>query len=334
MRLPSHRLSVAPMMDWTDRHCRVFHRLASRRALLYSEMVTTGAVLHGDRDRLLGYDESEHPVACQLGGSDPKDLAESTRIVADFGYDEVNLNVGCPSDRVQSGRFGACLMAEPDLVADCIAAMQGASDILVTVKSRIGIDDADSYEGLVAFVERIAATGCRYFTVHARKAILNGLSPKENREIPPLKYDYVYRLKQDFPNLEIVLNGGVQSLEEAADHLAHVDGVMIGRAAYNTPAILLEADRLIFGSEREGGELTRHHLVRAFLPYIDAQVAKGTPLNRMTRHILGIFNGLPGARAWRRYLSENAYTAGAGPTVVEAALRLVPEDAQALAETA
>lgn len=322
------------MMDWTDRHCRAFHRLATRNTLLYTEMVTTGAVLHGDRDRLLGYDDTEHPIACQLGGSDPADLAAAARIVADYGYDEVNLNVGCPSDRVQSGRFGACLMAEPDLVADCIATMQDAVGIPVTVKSRIGIDDADSYDGLAAFVERISATGCRYFTVHARKAILSGLSPKENREIPPLKYDYVYRLKLDFPALEIVLNGGVQSLEEAADHLAHVDGVMIGRAAYNTPAILLAADRQIFGDTGEGGDLGRHDLVRAFLPYIDAQVGAGTPLNRMTRHILGIFNGLPGARAWRRYLSENAYSDSAGTEVVEAALKLVPEDGSTLAKTA
>ncbi len=302
--------------------------------MLYSEMVTTGAVLHGDRDRLLGFDASEHPVACQLGGSDPQDLAESAKIVADYGYDEVNLNVGCPSDRVQSGRFGACLMAEPDLVARCIAAMQDAVDIPVTVKSRIGIDDAESYEGLVGFVQRISETGCRYFTVHARKAILSGLSPKENREIPPLKYDYVYRLKQDFPNLEIVLNGGVQSLEEAVEHLTHVDGVMIGRAAYNTPAVLLGADRMIFGEARAGGDLSRHDLVQAYLPYIETQVTSGTPLNRMTRHVLGLFNGLPGARAWRRYLSENAYADGAGPEVVEAALKLVPATDTAMARTA
>jgi len=321
------------MMDWTDRHCRAFHRLATKHALLYTEMVTTGAVLHGDRERLLGFDETEHPVACQLGGSDPADLAASSRIVADMGYDEVNLNVGCPSDRVQSGRFGACLMAEPDLVADCIAAMQDAVDIPVTVKSRIGIDDADSYDGLAGFVGRIAETGCRYFTIHARKAILSGLSPKENREIPPLKYDYVYRLKRDFPELEIVLNGGVQSLEEAQEHLTHVDGVMIGRAAYNTPAILLGVDRMIFGDAPDGGDQTRHDLVRAYLPYIEDQVRSGTPLNRMTRHVLGIFNGLPGARAWRRYLSENAYAEGAGPAVVEAALKLVPDSGSAMAAT-
>ncbi len=333
MRIPPHRLSVAPMMDWTDRHCRVFHRLATKHALLYTEMVTTGAVLHGDRDRLLGFDETEHPVACQLGGSDPTDLAASARIVADKGYDEVNLNVGCPSDRVQSGRFGACLMAEPDLVADCIAAMQDTVDIPVTVKSRIGIDDADSYDGLATFIGRIAETGCRYFTVHARKAILSGLSPKENREIPPLKYDYVYRLKQEFPELEIVLNGGVQSLEEAQEHLTHVDGVMIGRAAYNSPAVLLGVDRVIFGDAPDDGDLSRHDLVRAYLPYIEEQVRAGTPLHRMTRHVLGIFNGLPGARAWRRYLSENAYTENAGPAVVEAALKLVPESGTAMAET-
>ena len=321
----SRRLSVAPMMEWTDRYCRAFHRQASRHALLYTEMVTTGAVIHGDRDRLLGFDDVEHPVACQLGGSDPKDLAAAAEIVASYGYDEVNLNVGCPSDRVQSGRFGACLMAEPQLVADCVAAMADAVEIPVTVKSRIGIDDQDSYEGLASFVDTVRQGGCTSFTVHARKAILKGLSPKENREIPPLHYDYVYRLKADFPDLEICLNGGVQSLEEAQAHLAHVDGVMIGRAAYNTPAVLLGADRLIFGDGSPQADRSRHDLVRAFIPFIERQVADGVPLNRVTRHILGIFNGLPGARAWRRYLSENAPRNGSGAETVRQALSLVPE---------
>ncbi len=313
------------MMEWTDRYCRVFHRLASRHALLYTEMVTTGAVIHGDRDRLLGFDDMEHPVACQLGGSDPKGLAEAARIVAAYGYDEVNLNVGCPSDRVQSGRFGACLMAEPQLVADCVAAMTDAVDIPVTVKSRIGIDDADSYEELAAFVDTVRRGGCTSFTVHARKAILKGLSPRENREIPPLHYDYVYRLKADFPGLEICLNGGVQTLEEAQAHLAHIDGVMIGRAAYNTPAILLGADRQIFADTSLPSDRSRHDLVRAYLPYIERQAAEGVPLIRMTRHILGVFNGLPGARAWRRYLSENAPRQGSGAETVRQALALVPE---------
>lgn len=321
----TRRLSVAPMMEWTDRYCRAFHRAASRHTLLYTEMVTTGAVIHGDRDRLLGFDDAEHPVACQLGGSDPKDLAEAARIVASYGYDEVNLNVGCPSDRVQSGRFGACLMAEPQLVADCVAAMAGAVEIPVTVKSRIGIDDADSYEGLASFVDTVRQGGCASFTVHARKAILKGLSPKENREIPPLHYDYVYRLKADFPDLEICLNGGVQSLDEAEVHLAHIDGVMIGRAAYNTPSVLLGADRQIFAETSLPSDQSRHDVVRAYIPYIERQVAAGVPLIRMTRHILGIFNGLPGARAWRRYLSENAPRKGSGADTVHQALSLVPE---------
>ncbi len=313
------------MMDWTDRHCRVFHRLATRNTLLYTEMVTTGAVLHGDRDRLLGYDQTEHPVACQLGGSDPKDLAASAQIVAGFGYDEVNLNVGCPSDRVQSGRFGACLMAEPGLVADCVTAMRDAVSIPVTVKSRIGIDDQEGYEHLSGFVARVAESGCRHFIVHARKAILQGLSPKENREIPPLKYDYVYRLKQEYPDFEIVLNGGVQSLDEACMHLGKVDGVMIGRAAYNSPATLINADNVIFQDINPNGVLDRHDWIGRFLPYVEEQTRRGTPLNHMTRHILGLFNGLPGARAWRRYLSENAYGPNADPVVIERALAFVPK---------
>jgi tRNA-dihydrouridine synthase A len=314
----SRKLSVAPMMDWTDRHERAFLRVISRRTLLYTEMVTTGAILHGDRDRLLGFDAGEHPLALQLGGSEPADLAACAREGAGRGYDEINLNLGCPSDRVQRGRFGACLMHEPELVADCVAAMIAAVDIPVTVKTRIGVDEQDSYAALQAFVAKIAAAGCRSFTIHARKAWLSGLSPKENREVPPLRYDMVYDLKRDFPDLEIVLNGGVQSLEEAAAHLARVDGVMIGRAAYQSPYVLAEADRLIFGES--AAPKSREEIVADFLPYVARQRGAGVPLNSMTRHMLGLFNGLPGARAWRRCLAEEAHKPGAGPEVIAAAL--------------
>ena len=306
------------MMDWTDRHERAFLRTISRRTLLYTEMVTTGAILHGDRDRFLAFDAMEHPVALQLGGSDPADLAFAAREGAARGYDEVNLNLGCPSDRVQRGRFGACLMTEPALVADCVAAMIGAVDIPVTVKTRIGVDDIDSYEALTAFVEKIAGAGCGSFTIHARKAWLSGLSPKQNREVPPLRYEVVYDLKRDFPDLEIVLNGGVQSLAEARDHLATVDGVMIGRAAYQTPYILAEADRMIFGET--AAPKSREEIVTDFLPYVERQLTKGVPLKSITRHMLGLFNGLPGARAWRRCLAEEAHKPGAGPEVIEEAL--------------
>ncbi len=333
----SRRISVAPMMDWTDRHCRAFHRVATADTLLCTEMVVDQAILHGDLDRLIGYSPAEHPLACQLGGSDPTGLAEAARSVAAVGYDEVNLNVGCPSDRVQSGRFGACLMAEPELVANCVKAMQDAVSIPVTVKSRIGIDEQDSYDAFRRFIDTVAAAGCSIFTVHARKAILSGLSPKENREVPPLKYDYVRRLKAERPDLTVVLNGGVPSLEEAAAHLAWADGVMIGRAAYQTPAILLQADRLIAGDpvETPTPDLDRRLRVwvRDFLPYIEEQRRRGVGLHRMTRHMLGLFNGRPGARAWRRYLSENAYSEEAGPETVERALGLVPSDAD-LAQSA
>ncbi|NIA70411.1 tRNA dihydrouridine(20/20a) synthase DusA [Pelagibius litoralis] len=306
------------MMDWTDRHERAFLRTISQRALLYTEMVTTGAILHGDRDRFLAFDDVEHPVALQLGGSDPDDLAACAREGALRGYDEINLNLGCPSDRVQRGRFGACLMTEPDLVADCVAAMIGAVDIPVTVKTRIGVDEQDSYEALQAFVETIAAAGCRSFTIHARKAWLSGLSPKQNREVPPLRYEVVYALKRDFADLEIVLNGGVQTLEEAEAHLQQVDGVMIGRAAYQTPYILAEADRRIF--DEPVAPRSREQIVEDFLPYVERQLCLGVPLKSITRHMLGLFNGLPGARAWRRHLSEEAHLPGAGPEVVLAAL--------------
>ncbi len=319
----NRRLAVAPMLDWTDRHCRYFLRLLSRPTLLYTEMVTTGAALHGDRERLLAYDPAEHPLALQLGGCDPGELARCARIAADFDYDEVNLNVGCPSDRVQSGRFGACLMAEPELVADGVAAMRTTVNLPITVKTRIGIDDRDSYEALTDFVGRVASGGCEVFIIHARKAWLRGLSPKENREIPPLRYDIVYRLKRDFPDLTIILNGGLRNLDQAEDELRRVDGVMIGRAAYENPYLLADADRRFFGSDTPLP--SRHQVIRAFLPYVENQLQQGTPLHCMTRHVLGLFQGIPGARAWRRHLSEHAHRRGAGVEVLEAALRQIPE---------
>jgi tRNA-dihydrouridine synthase A len=316
-------LSVAPMMDWTDRHCRYFLRQISRHALLYTEMVTTGAVLHGDRPRLLGFDPAEHPVAVQLGGSDPAALAESARITSDWGYDEINLNVGCPSDRVQSGRFGACLMAEPDLVARLVAAMRAVTDVPVTVKTRIAIDEMEEWPTLDRLVRLSVEAGCTRFIVHARKAWLQGLSPKENREVPPLRYDLVYRLKEVWPQLDITINGGIRTLEAAAEHLSLVDGVMIGRAAYETPYILADADRRIFGGAEQPRD--RHAMIAAMLPYIEQQRNRGVPLNAITRHMLGLFQGLPGARAWRRHLSEQVHKPGAGPELVaEAAARVPP----------
>lgn len=317
------RVSVAPMMDWTDRHCRFFLRRLTRHALLYTEMVTTGAVLRGDRERLLAYDPAEHPLALQLGGSDPSELAQAARIAVEFGYDEVNLNVGCPSDRVQSGRFGACLMAEPVLVAACVAAMRATAELPITVKSRIGIDDHDSYGALVEFVGRVAEGGCQIFIVHARKAWLTGLSPRENREIPPLRYDIVHRLKRDFPHLVIIINGGLSDLDQIAEQLHHVDGAMIGRAAYENPYLLAEVDRRFLGSARSTP--SRHRIIQDLLPYVECQLRRGTPLHCMTRHLLGLFQGVPGARAWRRYLSEHAHRPGAGTAVLETALRQVPE---------
>lgn len=314
-------LSVAPMMDWTDRHCRTFHRLLSRNTLLYTEMVTTGAVLHGDRERLLGFDAVEHPVALQLGGSDPADLAACARIAEDWGYDEVNLNVGCPSDRVQSGRFGACLMAEPDLVARLIGAMRDAVSIPVTVKSRIAIDEMEEWPTLDRFVRTVSATGCTHFIVHARKAWLKGLSPKENRDVPPLRYDLVHRLKQENPHLTIAINGGIRSLDEAEQHLTTFDSVMIGRAAYETPYLLADADRRLFGGA-PGPD--RHAVVDAMIPYVEDRLSRGTPLSAITRHMLGLFQGLVGARAWRRHISENAHRPGAGPEVLQNAAALVP----------
>ncbi|MFQ5623562.1 MAG: tRNA dihydrouridine(20/20a) synthase DusA [Paracoccaceae bacterium] len=321
MKPTKRRLSVAPMMDWTDRHCRYFHRLLTRHARLYTEMVTSGAVLHGDRERLLAIDAAEHPVALQLGGADPGELAACVKIACDFGYDEVNLNIGCPSDRVRSGRFGAVLMKEPGLVADCAAAMPAATTgPEITVKCRIGVDDQEPREVLPDFLARVSAAGVRSFTIHARKAWLGGLSPKENRDVPPLDYGLVRRMKARFPQLEICINGGIGSLGEAEAHLAAgLDGVMIGRAAYHDPVRLLAAaDARIFDDPappRDGRQA-----VRDFLPYIERELARGTPLNRMTRHILGVFTGRPGARRWRRVLSEGAHRDGAGTELVERAL--------------
>lgn len=322
MRPLDRRIAVAPMLDWTDRHCRYFLRLLSRHTLLYTEMATTGAVLRGNPERLLAYDPAEHPLALQLGGSDPDELARCARVAAEFGYDEVNLNVGCPSDRVRSGRFGACLMAEPDVVAEGVTAMRAAVNLPITVKTRIGIDDRDSYEALADFVGRVASGGCEVFIIHARKAWLRGLSPRENREIPPLRHDVVYRLKRDFPSLTIILNGGLVTLEQIADSLRGVDGVMIGRAAYENPYLLAEVDQRFFGSSTP--PLSRHQVVEALLPYVEAQLRRGTPLQAMTRHVLGLFQGIPGARAWRRHLSEHAHRRGAGVEVLAAALRRIP----------
>lgn len=316
----SSRLSVAPMMDWTDRHCRYFHRQFTRHALLYTEMVTTGAVLHGDRKRLLGYHDAEHPVALQLGGSDSTDLAEATRIGRDYGYDEVNLNVGCPSDRVQSGAFGAALMLNPALVAQCAASMIAAAGTTpVTIKCRIGVDDQDPTVILPDFISRLCDAGIRAVSIHARKAWLKGLSPKENRDIPPLDYPLVHEMKARFPDLSISINGGITTLEATEGLLAAgLDGVMLGRAAYHTPAMLGEVDRRIFGMPV--ADVEPEQAVRAMLPYIEAELARGERLNRITRHMLGAFQGRPGARAWRRTLSEGAHRSGAGPELVETAL--------------
>ena len=309
------------MLDWTDRHCRYFLRQLSRHTLLYTEMITTGALLHGDAGRFLRFDESEHPVAVQLGGSEPDHLARCARLCEAAGYDEVNLNVGCPSDRVQSGRFGACLMAEPALVADCIKAMTDAVSIAVTVKHRIGIDHQDSYQALTDFIGVQADAGCRTFVIHARKAWLQGLSPKENREVPPLRYDLVHRIKKDFPGLEIILNGGILDLTQATQQLRQVDGVMMGRAVYHDPWLLADADRLIFNDRNP--MTNRHKVIEAMAPWIAGELAEGTPLHRITRHMMGLFNGLPGARKWRRYLSENGNSKNAGIEVLLTAASLV-----------
>jgi len=312
------RFCVAPMMDWTDRHCRYFHRLISQHASLYTEMVTTGALIHGDHHRFLQFNSSEHPLAFQLGGSNARELALCAKMIEDYGYDEVNLNVGCPSDRVQNGRFGACLMLEPSLVADCISAMCQEVSIPVTVKSRIGVDDRDSYEELALFVEKVANAGCKTFVIHARKALLSGLSPKQNREIPPLNYDVVVQLKTDFPQLGIIVNGGIASLEHAENLLERVDGVMVGREAYHNPYLLSEVDKRIFNATVT--PRSRHEIMELLMPYIEGQLQNGVRLNSITRHVLGLFHGEPGARAWRRHLSENATGVNAGIKVVRDAL--------------
>jgi tRNA-dihydrouridine synthase A len=316
------------MMDWTDRHCRVFHRLMSRRARLYTEMLTTGAIIHGDRRRLLGFDPSEHPVALQLGGSAPDDLATAAKIGEEFGYDEINLNVGCPSDRVKDGRFGACLMAEPALVAEGVAAMKRAVKIPVTVKCRIGIDDQDPEVALDVLARGVVAAGADALVVHARKAWLNGLSPKENRDIPPLDYDRVYRLKAALPDVPIIINGGIGSVAEAARHLDHVDGVMLGRAAYQEPWRLLDVDPELFGEAAPYASMK--DVFEAMFPYIEDQLAQGARLHSMTRHFVGAFHGVPGARAFRRHLAEKGVKRGAGVDVLRDAIALVEDRAAAL----
>jgi tRNA-dihydrouridine synthase A len=315
------------MMDWTDRHCRVFHRLMTRRARLYTEMLTTGAILHGDRRRLLGFDRSEHPVALQLGGSDPRDLATCAKIGEDFGYDEINLNVGCPSDRVKDGRFGACLMAEPALVAEGVHAMKLAVNIPVTVKCRIGIDDQDPELALDELARGVIAAGADALIVHARKAWLDGLSPKQNRDIPPLDYQRVYRLKAAMPQVPIIINGGIADLTEAKAHLDFVDGVMLGRAAYQEPWRLLSADPKLFGEAAP--QATMKDVLAAMVPYIEDQLAQGTRLHSMTRHFVGAFHGVPGARAFRRHLAENGVRPGAGVNVLRDAMALVEDRALA-----
>ena len=310
------------MMEWTDRHCRYFHRQLSRHALLYTEMVTSAAIIHGKREKLLGFDPSECPVALQIGGSDPREVAVAARIGEEFGYDEINLNIGCPSDRVQAGRFGACLMAEPGLVADCVAAMRAAVSVPVTVKCRIGIDDQDSETGLSRFVETVSGAGCSTFIVHARKAWLHGLSPKENRDIPPLEYDRVLRLKQSHPDLTVILNGGIKTIAEAKSHLEHLNGVMLGRAAYQNPSMLLSVDEELFGAPPRGAHPAA--IVMRMAPYIERELERGEKLSSITRHMLGLVQGVPGARGFRRHLTEGAIRRGAGLDVVFEALRFLP----------
>jgi tRNA-dihydrouridine synthase A len=325
----SHRFCVAPMMEWTDRHCRSFHRLLTRRARLYTEMLGTGAVIHGDRARLLAFDPAEHPIAVQLGGSDPPALGEAARICADLGYDEINLNVGCPSERVRDGRFGACLMEEPALVGECVAAMKAAVRVPVTVKCRLGVDDQDPEAALDAMADAVTAAGVDALIVHARKAWLEGLSPKDNREIPPLDYARVYRLKAAHPRLTVVVNGGVTTLEAAAAHLRHVDGAMLGRAAYREPWRLLAVDPLLFGLPAPAP--SPRAALEALMPYVERELARGTRLHAVTRHVLGLFNGVPGARAFRRHIATHATKPGAGVAVIADALAFLPADGLASA---
>lgn len=315
-----HKLSIAPMLDWTDKHCRYFYRVMSANTVLYTEMVTTGAILFGKGD-YLSYNTQEHPLVLQLGGSDVEAMTKCARIAEDRGYDEININVGCPSDRVQNGRFGACLMAEPNLVAECVESMQKQVNIPVTVKSRIGIDDQDSYEFLHEFIETVSQAGCEHFIVHARKAWLSGLSPKQNREIPPLDYDRVYQIKKDFPALEISINGGITTYEQTLEHLQHIDGVMIGREVYQNPYMLAEADQRIWGHDKVA--LTREEIIETMCPYIDQVVMSGGRVWHVVRHMLGLCNGMPGAKQFRRYLSENAGREGASSDVLREAFAKV-----------
>jgi len=330
MNALDRKFCIAPMMEWTDRHCRFFHRLLTRRALIYTEMITTGAVLRGDRVRLLAFDHAEHPVALQLGGCEPQALAACARIAADLGYDEVNLNVGCPSDRVQEGRFGACLMAEPQLVAECVAAMKARVKIRVTVKCRIGIDEQDPEAALDTLARAVVAAGCDALIVHARKAWLNGLSPKENRDIPPLDYGRVYRLKRAMPDVPVIINGGILGIDEAKAHLAHVDGVMLGRAAYQEPWRLLSVDSDVFGEAAP--HATMQDAIEAMMPYIEEELARGARLHAITRHFVGAFHAVPGARAFRRHLAEQGVKPGAGLDVLRDAIARV--GTRAIAEAA
>ena len=316
--------TVAPMLDWTDRHCRYFMRLLSKHAVLYTEMITTGALIHGPREQLLKFDPAEQPVAIQLGGSDPADLAQCAKMAEDEGYSEINLNVGCPSDRVQSGRFGACLMAEPQLVADCMAAMINAVDIPVTIKSRIGIDRNDSLDELTTFIETVKQSGTETFIIHARKAWLDGLSPKENRDIPPLHYERVYKIKEIFPDLEIIINGGIQTLEHAQSHLAHVDGVMLGREMYHNPYLLSQVDALFYDDSADSP--TREEVISLLAPYVAKHIEQGGRLQHISRHIIGLFQAVPGAKIWRRHISQNAHLKGADYSVIIDALNLVNEE--------
>ncbi|MEO8401104.1 MAG: tRNA dihydrouridine(20/20a) synthase DusA [Gammaproteobacteria bacterium] len=315
----NRRISIAPMMDWTDRHDRYFLRLIAPNVLLYTEMVTTGALIHGDRNRFLTFHPLEHPIALQLGGSEPAKLAICAQIGEEFGYDEINLNVGCPSDRVKAGRFGACLMLEPNLVADCVAAMRAVVKIPVTIKCRIGVDNQDSYGELVEFIKTVSSAGCNVFIVHARKAWLNGLSPKQNREIPPLRYDLVRDIKQEYPALSIVMNGGIKNISDIEEHLKYVDGVMIGREAYSNPYFLAEIEKYFFAEN----VLTRHEVIEQFIPYVEEQLKNNIKLSSMTRHIFGLYQGQKGARLWRRYLSENAHRVNANIDVINEALENV-----------
>ncbi len=321
----ARRFCTAPMMDWSDKHCRFFWRTLSKHAFLYTEMVTTGAIIHGKGgpERFLDFNQEEHPVALQLGGSKPLELAQCAKIAQEFGYDEVNLNVGCPSDRVQNNMIGACLMGHPQLVADCIKAMQDSVDIPITIKHRIGIDDQDSYEELAHFVETVAATGCETFIVHARKAILQGLSPKQNREVPPLKYEVVKQLKQDFPQLEIILNGGLETHEQIQEVLSFADGVMIGREAYHNPSLLIDADQHYYSGAEQ--QISRKQMIRNMYPYIEAHLQNNGKLAFITRHLLGLFNGLPGSRQFRRHLSEQAYKPTATTETIEEALAFMTD---------